>query len=177
MGLEKRIEVKIDRTVEDRTRDMLGHAMRGELEEIPPILQDLGQDRLRESLNLCVLIAGYIAIDVCGSEWPTDAALQRIAENTVRAEKHLDLKVPQVRDYLARTALRFEPLDQVFPEPTDAVLAPILITGSLLLTFCPKDKDQWAWLDEIEAATEAAAVMKPYMYPAVILRARIQDER
>lgn len=166
----------IDWDVEVPTRNMLGHAMRGELEEIPPIVQSLGDEGLRRSLSLCVLIAGYIAIDVCGSQWPSDAALHRMAEKAVQAETELNINESQVYDYLARTALRFEPLDKVFPEPSDAALAPILITASLLLTFTPKGKDQWSWLDEIETATGAAAEMKPYMYPAVILRSQIPSQ-
>lgn len=166
----------IDWGIEVPTRKMLGHAMRGELEEIPPIVQSLGDEGLRRSLGLCILIAGYIAIDVCGSQWPSDAALHRIAENAVRSETELNFNESQVYDYLARTTLRFEPLDKVFPKPADAALAPILITASLLLTFTPKGKDQWTWLDEIETATGAAAEMEPYMYPAVILRSQIPNQ-
>lgn len=163
----------IDWGIENQTRNMLGHAMRGELEEIPPIIQSLGDDGVRRSLSLCILIAGYIAIDVCGAQWPSDAALHRIAENAAGAETELNIRESQVYDYLSRTALRFEPVDKVFPEPSDAVLAPIMITASLLLTFAPKDKDQWTWLDEIETATDAAAQMKKYVYPAVILQSQI----
>lgn len=152
---------------------MLDHAMRGELEDIPRLLQSMETGPREQSLNLCVLIAGYIAIDVSGSPWPSDAVLQRIAENTVKAETRLKLDASEVYGFVARTALRFEPLDQVFPDAADAALAPILITASLLLTFCPKDKDLWTYLDEIEAATEAAAKMEPYYFPAVILRSQI----
>ena len=165
----------IDRAVEGRTRDMLDHAMRGELEDIPPIFQGMETGAREQSLNLCVLVAGYIAIDVSGSQWPSDAVLRRIAENAVKAETRLKLDASEVYDFLTQTALRFEPLDQVFTNPTDAALAPILITASLLLTFCPKDKDLWTYLDEIESATEAAAEMKPYLFPAVILRSQIPN--
>lgn len=168
--------MSLDRTVEGLTRDMLDHAMRGELEEIPPLLQGMQADQRRQSLDLCVLIAGYIAIDVCGSQWPSEAAVQRIAENAVKVETRLNLEVSQVRDYLARTVLRFEPLDQVFPDLADAAVAPILITGSMLLTFCPKDKNMWKYLDEIEIATETAAAMEPFLFPAVVLRSQIPSE-
>lgn len=165
--------MKIDREVEGRTRDMLGHAMRGEVEDIPPILQDMKEDQIRECLSLCVLISGYIAIDVCRSQWPGDSFLRRIAEKAVESESELNLEASQVYDFLSRSALRFEPVDKIFTDPTDAIFAPIMITGSLLLTFTPKEKNQWEWLDQIEAATEAAAGMKPYMYPAVVLRSQI----
>lgn len=163
----------IDREVERRTRDMLDSAMRGELEDIPRRFQAMEHGARRQSLDLCVLIAGYIAIDASGSQWPSDVALRRIAENAVRAETRLKLDVSDVYDFLAKTALRFEPLEQVFSDPADAALAPILITASLLLTFCPKGKDLWTYLDEIEAATETAAAMKSSLFPAVILRSQI----
>lgn len=168
--------MRIDRDVEGPTRDMLDHAMRGELEDIPRIFQALRESQRHQSLNLCVLIAGYIAIDVSRSQWPSDVVVRRIADNAARVETRLKLDATQVYDFLLRTALRFEPLEQVFPDPMDAALAPILITASLLLTFCPKGKGLWAYLDEIETATEAAAEMKPYMYPAVILRSQIPTQ-
>lgn len=163
----------IDRVVEGRTRNMLGHAMRGEVEQIPPILQELGEERWRQGLNLCVSIAGYIAIDVCRSQWPGDAFVRRMAEKTVQAEDELNLDASVVYEFLTRIALGFEPPSNVFTDPTEAAVAPILITASLLLTFTPKGKDQWVWLDEIEAAIEAAAEMKPSVYPAVVLRSQM----
>lgn len=167
---------KFDRKVEDRTRDMLGHAMRGEVDKIPPILQSMDIEQIHESVNLCILVSGYIAIDICRSNWPDDAFIRRIAENAVKAENELNFDVEQVYNFLSRVALRFEPVDKVFADTGDVVLAPILITGSLLLTFSPKGKNQWEWLDEIEAATEVAASMSPSVYPAVVLRSQIPRE-
>lgn len=168
--------MKIDRAVEGRTRNMLGHAMRGEVEQIPPILQELGEERWRQGLNLCISIAGYIAIDVCRSQWPEDAFVRRLAEKTVQAEDELNLDVSTVYEFLTRSALGFEPPSRVFTDPAEAAVAPILITASLLLTFTPKDKDQWVWLDEIESAIETAAELKPSVYPAVVLRSQMPSQ-
>lgn len=163
----------IDPKVESATRSMLDHAMRGRVEEIPPLLEGLDAEGRRACIQLCLLITGYIVVDVCGSRWPSENAVRRIAENAVKAETRLNLNETQVHGYIARTVLNFEPLNQTFPEPADELMAPILITGSLLLTCVPRDKDIWRYLDEIETATEAAESMERYLFPAVIYRSRI----
>jgi hypothetical protein len=164
--------MRIDPKVEGPTRDMLDHAMRGDLEKIDEVIHRLGSDqRFRECVGLCLLVAGYVAVDVCGSQWPSEASIHKIAENVAAAEKRFRLDPSEVHDFLGRGALRLEPLDQVFPDLSEAALLPILATASLLLTYRPRDKDPWDYLDEIEEATETAATIKPSVLPAMILRA------
>lgn len=163
----------IDPKVEATTRNMLDQAMRGKVEEIPSKLEALEGEHRRRCVELCLMITGYVVIDVCGSRWPSDDAVRIIAENAVKAETRLKFNESEVYNYLARTVLGFKPLKETFPEPADELMAPILITGSLLLTSRPRDKDLWRYLDEIESATEAADSMERYFFPAVIYRSRI----
>lgn len=165
--------MRIEAKVEQSTRDLLNHAMKGELEELPRVIGAINDDRrVRESLELCVLIAGYVTIDVCGSEWPSEKSLRTISANLVKAETRFMLKDTEVYEFLARNALRFEPLRDVFSTPDDASLTPFLITASMLVTYGPAEKGVWEYLDEIEEALELAGGVKPSAYPAMILMAR-----
>lgn len=166
--------MRIDVNIESSTRTMLDHAMRGELEVLPGLFEALGDaSRRKQCLELCVLVAGYIAVDVAGGRWPSESNLRKIAANAVKVETRLNLTESGVYDYLARVVGRSEPPNQVFTDGNDAIFAPILITASLLLTFHPREKKIWEYLDEIEQATEAAAALSPAVYPAVILRSQI----
>lgn len=51
---------------------------------------DLPDEELIACIGLCVMTAGYIAIDVCGREWPGEENLRKIAhaatKGVVRAQ-------------------------------------------------------------------------------------------
>lgn len=166
--------MRIDPKVEAPTRDMLDHAMKGELDEIPDVIQAIGESQhYQQSIGLCALIAGYVVIDVCGSQWPHEADLRKIADNTAKRTTRYTLDPAQVYEYLSRSALRFEPLDQVFSKSADAANWPILMTASLIVVYCPQGKDVWQYLDEIEAGIEAADEIQPNAIPALILKAHM----
>lgn len=167
--------MRIDPRVEQTTRDLLDHAMKGELAELPRIVGAINDDRtVQDCLKLCVMIAGYTAIDVCGSEWPNEKSLRKISANTAKAAKsRFNLDEAEVHAFLDRSALRFEPLRDVFSTQDDAVLTPFLITASMLVTYGPRDKSVWDYLDEVEEALEASAALKPSILPAMILRAHM----
>lgn len=167
--------MRIDPDVEKPLRTMLGHALRGELEEIPRVIGSFRDDqKFREALALCAAISGYVAIQACGNAWPTDVALRKVAENaerTARAVEKFTLNASDVYNYLARTVLSSDPIDQVFRSAEDAVNLPVLITSSMLLTFCPTEQEWWQYLDKIEQSTElAASIDAEAAYPALLLR-------
>lgn len=168
--------MRIDKAVEGPTRKMLGHAMRGELDALPATAATLGGDmRRQESLELCVLISGYVAVDVCGAQWPTDAAVRKLADDTAAATTAFPLDPSILYTYLARAALGFEPLDRVFPNRTEETFDPVLMTAALLMTHHPKTTDVWQYLNETEEALEAAVTAKRTLIPAMILRAHMPD--
>lgn len=166
--------MRIDRKTEESLRDMLGHAMRGELDEIPPILEAIGDQRSRECIGLCVLISGYTAVDVCGRVWPTSTNVRKIADNVAKASKdRLDLDADQVYEFLTQSALGFKTLDHVFPTLGDMTMLPILMTAAMIVTYGPREKDVWTYLDEVEDALEVAESLKPHVLPAMILQSRM----
>jgi len=52
---------------------------------------------------------------------------------------------------VSRSALGFEPLDQALGTVDAAAALPVLLTGSLLLTFHPRGQKWWDYLDAIES--------------------------
>jgi len=164
--------MRIDPKVEKPTRTMLAHAVRGELDELSGVIQGIeDEQRFRDCLDMCVIIAGYVAVDVLGPEWPTETGLRRMAQNAAKAEDEYRLDESQVYDYLRKSAVGFQGLDRVFATSEEMASWPIVITASLLTTFCPRGKEIWSYLDDIEEALEQAGSVKPSAYPAMILMA------
>lgn len=89
---------------------------------------------------VCLLASGYISVDVAG-RWPSDADLRQIAHNAAEADVELRLGEADVYQYLSRVVLGSEPLTEVFPAADSAFTLPVLITASILATFCPRDQE------------------------------------
>jgi hypothetical protein len=163
--------MQIDPKVEGPTRTMLSHVIRDELEAIPTVVEKLGDERFGECVELCVVLAGYVTIDVLGPEWPTDAGLRELAKGVARAQIDVDLDESRVHEYLRKCAIGSQPIDSVFTSAEDLVTLPVVIAAALLLAFHPRDLEIWAYLDAIEEALEIADSVKPSAYPAMILAA------
>ena len=54
---------------------------------------------------------------------------------------------------------------------------PLFATANLLLTFCPRGKDWWEYLDQIWAAAETAEGVSLFVLPALMLRAHKKGPR
>lgn len=170
--------MKIDPTIEKPTRTMLDHAMKGKFDELAEVIKGINNDRLfADCLGLCTNIASYVVVDVLGPEWPTEAGLRRMAYNAAKAENEVKLDETMVYDYLKKAALEARPWDQVFSSIQDAGTWPIMITASVMLSFCPRDKTPWEYLDGIEHALETADSVIPAVLPAMILRAHREAEQ
>lgn len=167
--------MRIDPKVETATRKILGHAIRGESGEISNLIREIGENRYRECISFGVVIAGYIVIDVLGPDWPKEGGLRKMAEGAAKARMGIELDESQLYDYLRKSAVGFQTLENVFFSAEDLATKPLLMTASLLLSFCPRDKDQWQYLDSIEAALELADSVDQSALPAMILRAH-RDE-
>lgn len=167
--------MRIDPKVEKPTRAILENAIRGNLDEIPRIAANAGDARFQECVGLCVMIAGYVTLDVLGPEWPTDAGLRKLAERLTQAKIDVDLEAPEVYDFLRKSALGFQSLDRVFSSGEEIAILPIMITAALLLAFHPRNQEIWEYLSDIEEAIETADSVKPSVYPAMILAAHRQE--
>jgi hypothetical protein len=161
----------IDPKIEKPTRTMLGHAIRGELEELASQIHAVGDDVYRQALALCLATAAYIAVDVSG-RWPTDADIREVARSAMEPTTDFQLSEADVYDYLSRSALGTERLDDVFSSLATAGSLPLLIAARLLVSFRPRGKDWWEYLDQVEAALETADAIDLSVLPALTLRAR-----
>jgi hypothetical protein len=162
----------IDPRVEEPTRNMLGHAIRGELDELAGLIQSVGGDRYKSVLGVCQAVAAYIAVDVSG-RWPTDADILEIARLVEERETELPLDRADVHAYLSDAALGFRPLSEAFDTDAAAATLPVLITASMLFTFRPKDQKWWTYLDQIWSAYETAQSVELSVLPALQVRSEM----
>jgi hypothetical protein len=161
--------MRIDPKTEKPSRAMLGHAARGELQELVAVIHAADEQVYRQSIALCIATAGYIAIDVSG-RWPTSADKWEIARRAAQTAAKYGLVDSGVYNYLSRVALGAEHLDDVLGSMAAADTMPLLITASLLVSFRPQGKDWWEYLDTIEVALEAAEHIDLTILPALTLR-------
>jgi hypothetical protein len=166
----------IDPKIEEPARDMLGHAIRGELQELAAFIQAGGGKTLTGAIDLCAYVAGYIAIDVTGKEWPTDAALHAIAKHAAQSVTRLDISEEEIFEFLNRVALGTEMVDDIW-EAEGIGRVPLYVTANLLLSFCPKGMHWWEYLDRIENAAEVGERVQDWVLPTLMLRVRKQASR
>jgi hypothetical protein len=168
---------RIDPDIEKPTRDLLGHAIRGELDEMSRLVYAIGDQRYLECITLCITITGYVAVDVCRMQWPGDRDLREIARHAADTSDDYELDKAAVFDFLSRVVFGADKLDQVFPDLAVSTTLPVLATAQILLSFCPRDKEWWEYLDMIEGTTEAAAATDTAMLPALMFRVRSAQMR
>ena len=150
---------------------MLGYAIRHELDALADAIQSVGNEKFLGTIPLCLLASAYVAIDVSGMRWPNDVVLRKIAANAAKSATGLDVSDEEIFQYLSRVALGSEKLDDVFSAEGIATV-PLYATADLLLTFCPRDKDWWEYLDQIWDAAETAERTSLSVLPTLMLRAR-----
>jgi hypothetical protein len=159
----------IDPKVEKPVREMLGHAIRGETQELATEIQTLGGETYRQVIGLCLVAAAYIAVDVT-ARWPAEADVREIARLVAERETEVELDEDDVYNYVSGAALEFEPIAEALGSDIAAATLPLLITGSMLFTFRPKGMDWWEYLDQIWDATLTAENLDEPVLPAVQIR-------
>lgn len=168
---------QIPPSIEKPFRKALGHAIRNEFDEFRETLGNLPELDLIACVGLCIFTAGYVAVDVCGREWPGERNLRKIAEATTESSfaRSFGLSADDSYVYIKRVALQFEPLDEVFPdaqEDRDAILLTFKITGHLLTTYFPEGTHWFQFLDKIEQVYELSEISNLDVLPGMMLRAR-----
>lgn len=161
----------IDPRVEEPTRDMLGHAIRGEMQGLAALIQS-ASEQYRQVLGLCLIAAAYVAVDVSG-RWPTDADVREIARVVAERETQVQLDQADVYGYLSGAALGFKSLPEALGGDVAAATLPVLITGSMLFTFKPRGQEWWDYLDQIWHAYETADSVDASVLPALQVRVRM----
>jgi hypothetical protein len=164
--------MRIDPRIEEPTREMLGHAIRGELPELEAEIAAVGDETYAAGITLCLIIAGYIAVDLAG-RWPTEADIRELARHTAASSTDYELREQDVYDYLSRGALGFQPIQEVFPDPGQDYTLPVLITAQMLIAFRLGDgHDLGRYLDTVWNAVEAAEQADLALLPALMLRSQ-----
>lgn len=148
-------------------------------DQIPPSLAALDDDQRTAAVGLALIITGYIMIDACGSQWPTQASVQRIARTlatkSTNAERlHLDPE--KIYAYLSRTVLGPEQLEDVVPDEPEFTRLPMVVAGEALAVFGPKEMDIWDYLDRIETGIERASMLDAIVLPAAVMRAYLSSQ-
>lgn len=150
--------MQIDPTVETQVRELLGHALRVELDDFQRVLTEAaGKGKLDDALTLTTKIAGVVVMHLCDGKPPTDDDLKEIAQTTVDIDDDYSLTEDEVGGYLGRVVFGGEQLSAVF-SADDAARLPFAITANLLGSAAKvEDGQQWTdLLDQVEAALEAA---------------------
>jgi hypothetical protein len=165
---------QIPADTEKSFRKALGHAARAESRELHDLLDSLTDEQAAACVSLCTVAAGYTAIDVCGREWPSESNLRIMARDTTTSDnaRKLGFTEQEVYDFVTRVSLRFEPINEVFPDPERMLLLPFYATAHLLISFHPAEGKWWDFLNKIEAMFEVAEAAELDLTPALMLRAR-----
>lgn len=160
----------VDPKIEEPARTLIGHVIRQEWDELEAEVRRIGDDTYNSALVLCILVAGYVAVDVAG-HWPTDADVRFIAQRTAKSARGFELAEEDVYAFLSQVALDWKPMVDVFPSAEVGLLLPLQVTSTLLLAFLPKDKRWWEYLDVIENSLDASEYTNLALLPALSLRA------
>jgi hypothetical protein len=160
----------INPKIEEPTREMLAHAIQGELPRLEAKIEAVGDETYAAGITLCMTAAGYIAVDLSG-RWPTEADVREIARHTAASSTDYELREQDVYDYLTRGALGFKPIEQVLPDSEADYKLPVLITAQMLIAFRRgDDKGVWEYLDTVWNAVEAGESADLSLLPALTLR-------
>jgi hypothetical protein len=88
--------MRVEPKTEEPTREMLAYAIQAEPSELEAKIEAVGDETYAASVTLCMVAAGYMAIDVSG-RWPTEADVREIARHTAASSTPLELRAERVR--------------------------------------------------------------------------------
>ncbi|MFF0153255.1 hypothetical protein [Micromonospora sp. NPDC005203] len=149
------VPLKIDERVEQLVRDTLHWAVKRQPVEFDEALKAFSDGSTRQSaLELLAAIAALVSADICQGR-PTPEQVRQLAEEVAEAEAWSSATSPEVEVFL-KSVVTGRPLSDVLPAGSAVVLA-FVVTASLL-SLRPKSEGEWwfNYLDNLEAAIEAA---------------------
>lgn len=151
--------MQIDPRVEERTRELLGFALRAEFDEFERTLASLPDDEtLRHALGLAAALSAYVVVDDNEGQLPSDDDLREVASTAAEVEDRYVIDSEKIYAYLRRCVFGAETVTDVLPKP-DAANLPFVVAANLVGSTTDTDAGQ-KWperLDEIEAAIEATS--------------------
>lgn len=162
---------RINAHLEKALREALSGAARIE-ENFEARLAVLDDTERTDALGLAAVITCYAVVDACGSTWPTDSSVRRIADalaTTGTLAARLKLDEEQVYAYLSRTVLGPDRLQDVIPEEPQFTRLPLIVAVQALLVLSPEEMGVWDYLDQIESAIEVASALDAAVLPAAVM--------
>lgn len=172
--LENTISVHIDVKAERALRVALSSVARGQTDQIEAALAGLDDRERAEALALVIRITRYVSVDACGSTWPTDTSVRRIAKSLATVgtlAKRLQLSEDEIYTYLARVVLGSKRLEDVIPDKPQRTRLPVIVTERALAVLSPKELGLREYLDRIESAIESASALDETVLAAAVMRA------
>ena len=70
---------RINAKVEKALREAIDSVANSEEDQTPPSLAALDDRERAEALGLAIIITCYVMVDACGTQWPVQASVRRIA--------------------------------------------------------------------------------------------------
>jgi hypothetical protein len=156
----------IDPKIEAPTRKLLGHAIRGELDDLYALIVRIGPQAYEGVVALAIQASGYIAIQV-SERWPLVADVRALAKRAARSPIS-QVTEDEIAACLWRVVLGSESPLEVFPGDERAALIPLFTAAVLLISYSALHKDQWAYLDSIWNSLDAAEAVEVAVAPAVM---------
>jgi hypothetical protein len=165
---------QISAKAEKALRDAMAHVAHAEADRIEPSLAVLDDAERTEALGLAVMVAGYVVVDVCESQWPDDASVRRIAKGLATVgttARQLQLDAEEIYIYLSRSVLGgLAPADMI-PDEAKATRLAVTVAQRAAVVYSPKEMDWWVYLDQIESAIEVTWALDASVLPAAVMRA------
>jgi hypothetical protein len=165
---------RINAKVEKALRGAMAHVAHAEADQIEPSLAVLDQGERTEALGLAMMVAGYVIVDACGTQWPDDANVRQFAEDlatTGTTARRLQLDAQEIYTYLSRSVLGGLAPEEVIPDAAEATRLAVIVAQRAVVGYSPKEMDWWAYLDQIETAIEVTWVLDASVLPAAVMRA------
>jgi hypothetical protein len=169
---------RIDAKVEKALRQAMAHVAYAEADQIGPSLDVLDEEERTQAIGLAVMVAGYVIVDACGTQWPDAANTRQFADDlatTGSTARRLDLDAEEIFTYLSRSVLGGEaPADVITDEARANELA-VIVAQRAVVGYSPKETDWWVYLDRIESAIEVTWALDAALLPAAVLRAYLPE--
>jgi hypothetical protein len=157
----------IDPKIEAPLRKMLGHAMRGELDDLYALILAAGDQVSEAAVVLAIKASGYISVHV-SERWPRDVDVRELAKRAVKTTAGREVTEDEISTYLSRVVLGNESVLEAFPGDKKAGIIPLFTTAALLASFGPKGLTQWEYLDSIWNALDTAEAADDSVAPAMV---------
>jgi hypothetical protein len=169
---------RINAKAEKALRDAMGHVAHAEADQIGAPLAGLDKMEHAEAAGLAIMVTGYAVVKACGTQWPTDTTVRRVADRLATAgsaARRLDLDTGQIYDYLSRVVFGGEPIENATPEEPMFTRLPVIVAQRAVVGYMPKGMDWWEYLDQIESAIEVTLALDAAVLPAAVYRAYLPN--